>query len=440
LVRCAGTILVVDDESSIRKLLANLLTARQYQVLTAASTEEAVRLIAQTQVDLVLTDVRMPGSSGLDLVRHVADNLRHVPVILVTGYATIDGAIEALKTGATDYLVKPIDRNKLYSVVEASLREAELLRKFEPVIQAPPFDGILGASAPMRRVFREMARAADTDATVLIFGESGTGKELAARAIHYAGRRRSAPFVPVSCGAIPEGLLESELFGSMKGAFTGSTENRIGFFQAAEGGTLFLDEIGETSLSMQVRLLRVLQEKEIYMVGSQRPVKVDLRVLVATNRDLVKMVEKNLFRTDLFYRINVIPITLPPLRERGRDVGLLARHFIRKAAAELAMPEPSLTERASMILAEHDWPGNVRELENLMTRLVLMGEGDKIDVPDLPRLMRFSATQPKLHRSLAEVEIQHVRRVLESVDGNKTRAARILGIDRKTLRSKLKKQ
>ncbi len=274
---------------------------------------------------------------------------------------------------------------------------------------------------------------------MLISGE-GTGKELVARAIHYRSKRAAAPFVPVNCGAIPEELLESELFGHIKGAFTGATETRAGFFQTADGGTIFLDEISETSLSMQVKLLRVLQDKEVCMIGSTRTRKVDVRILASTNKDLSALVKKGLFREDLFYRINVIMVDLPPLREREDDIFLLIRHFAKKFAEELGRPAPMFSDGALQVLRKYHWPGNVRELENVVQRLIVMTDGDIIDVPDLPSLMRFSARQAvTLNHTLAEVEVEYIRSVLLSVNNNKTNAAKILGIDRKTLREKLQK-
>jgi DNA-binding NtrC family response regulator len=292
----------------------------------------------------------------------------------------------------------------------------------------------------MQIVFTAIAKAASTSATVLITGESGTGKELVARAIHYNSPRSSAPFVPVNCGAIPEELLESELFGHIKGAFTGATETRAGFFQTADRGTIFLDEISETSFSMQVKLLRVLQDKEVIMVGSTRPRKVDVRILASTNKDLTTLVKKGLFREDLFFRINVITIDLPPLRDRGEDLLLLIQHFTKQFTKELGKPIPQFSDQALQVLKNYHWPGNVRELENVIQRLVLMTDGGLIEIPDLPSLMRFSALRETgFHRPLAEVEAEYIRNVLASVGGNKTKAAEILGIDRKTLRERLNK-
>jgi len=291
----------------------------------------------------------------------------------------------------------------------------------------------------MFKVLKAIEKAASTTATVLITGESGTGKELVARAIHYGSSRASAPFVPVNCGGIPEGLLESELFGHVKGAFTGATETRAGFFQTADGGTIFLDEISDTSPSMQVKLLRVLEDKEVCMVGSSKSRLADVRIVAATNKDLLGLVDKGVFREDLFYRLNVITIAMPPLRKRDDDILELIKHFADKFAAESGKSAPEFSDNALVALRNYQWPGNVRELENVIQRLVVMTEGDLIEVPDLPSLMRFSALRGSgLNRTLAVVEAEHIHNVLASVEGNKTRAAEILGIDRKTLREKLK--
>jgi two-component system response regulator HydG len=301
------------------------------------------------------------------------------------------------------------------------------------------YTGLIGTSEPISKILAAISKVASTSATVLITGESGTGKELAARAIHYNGPRSSAPFIAVNCGGIPEGLLESELFGHVKGAFTGAIESRAGFFHAADSGTIFLDEISDMSMSMQVKLLRVLQDKEVCMVGSPRTRKVDVRVLAATNKDLSGLVKKGLFREDLFYRLNVITILMPPLRERGDDILLLTRHFIARFSAEAGKTPPRLSDEAIQSLYNYDWPGNVRELENVIQRLVIMTDGDIIDVSDLPYLMRFSALgKTGFTRSLAEVEREYINNVLASAGGNRTKAAEILGIDRKTLREKLK--
>ncbi|MEI9476494.1 MAG: sigma-54 dependent transcriptional regulator, partial [Deltaproteobacteria bacterium] len=384
----------------------------------------------------------MPGGSGLDLIRHVRENFKETEVIMITGYPTVEGAVKAVKTGAEEYLAKPFTDEELLSAVRRAIDKLHLRRAAQPQWQQrqPAAYGLIGESEALHNVFDMIAKAASTSATVLISGESGTGKELIARAIHYRSPRNPAPFVPVNCGAIPEELLESELFGHVRGAFTGATETRAGFFQTADGGTIFLDEISETSLSMQVKLLRVLQDKEVCMVGSSRSRKVDVRILASTNKDLPSLVKKGVFREDLFFRLNVITIDIPPLRERADDILLLAHHFAKQFSEELGNPTPRFSDEALQVLRNYHWPGNVRELENVIQRLVVMTDGNLIEVPDLPSLMRFSALRGEgFTRPLAEVEAEYIRNVLASVECNKTRAAEILGIDRKTLREKLRK-
>jgi DNA-binding NtrC family response regulator len=434
-------ILVVDDTPNTLEVLQRNLTSQGYQAFIASNVVDAIKILDVTPIDLVITDFKMPGVSGLDLVRHVRENFKETEVMMITGYPTIEGAVRAVKTGAEEYLTKPFTDEELSSAVRRALDKLHVRRVTEVRFHQtqPASYGLIGESEAIQKVFSAIAKAASTSATVLILGESGTGKELLARAIHYSSPRASAPFVPVNCGAIPEGLLESELFGHIKGAFTGATETRAGFFQTADGGTIFLDEISETSLSMQVKLLRVLQDKEVCMVGSSRSRRVDVRILASTNKDLYSLVKKGVFREDLFFRINVITIEVPPLRERGDDILLLTQYFANKFAEELGKPTPRFSDNALQVLKNYNWPGNVRELENVIQRLVVMTDGDLIEVPDLPSLMRFSALRETgLHRTLAEVETEYIRNVLASVDGNKTRAAEILGIDRKTLREKLK--
>jgi len=434
-------ILVVDDTPNTLEVLQRNLTSQGYQAFIASNVVDAIKILDVTPIDLVITDFKMPGVSGLDLVRHVRENFKETQVMMITGYPTIEGAVKAVKTGAEEYLTKPFTDEELFSAVRRAIDKLHVRKATEVRMHLtqPTSYGLIGESEAMQKVFSAIAKASSTSATVLILGESGTGKELLARAIHYSSPRASAPFVPVNCGAIPEGLLESELFGHIKGAFTGATETRAGFFQTADGGTIFLDEISETSLSMQVKLLRVLQDKEVCMVGSSRSRRVDVRILASTNKDLYSLVKKGVFREDLFFRINVITIEVPPLRERGDDILLLTQYFANKFAEELGKPTPRFSDNALQVLKNYNWPGNVRELENVIQRLVVMTDGDLIEVPDLPSLMRFSALRETgLHRTLAEVETEYIRNVLASVDGNKTRAAEILGIDRKTLREKLK--
>jgi len=434
-------VLVVDDAIATREILERNLRAEGYRVFTASSVSEAIRVLDDTPVDLVITDLKMPGENGLTLVRHVRENLRSTEVMMITGYASVEGAVEAVKTGAEEYLAKPFTDEELVGAVRRALEKLRLRlaarAKDDGTARAPV--GLLGRSDAMIAVYRAISKAASTLATVLISGESGTGKELVARAIHYSSSRASAPFIAVNCGAIPEGLLESELFGYVKGAFTGAIESRAGFFQTADGGTIFLDEISETSPSMQVKLLRVLQDKQVCMVGTTRSRSVDVRIVAATNRDPRSLLEKRVLREDLFYRLNVITVAIPPLRDRGDDILLLANHFVSKFSEESGEPAPRFSDRALRALREYNWPGNVRELENVVQRLVVMSEGKEIEVFDLPSLMRFSALRDSgLDRTLAEVEYEHIRNVLASCADNRSKAARILGIDRKTLREKLK--
>ncbi|UCE58609.1 MAG: sigma-54-dependent Fis family transcriptional regulator [Phycisphaerales bacterium] len=434
-------ILAVDDAPDTLELIQRRLTASGYQVFTASDVAEAIRTLDNTPIDLVITDLKMPKISGMDLVRHVRENLKDTEVMMITGYPTVEGAVTAVKAGSQEYLTKPFTDEELLSAVQRVLDVLKARRAAQAAPAARPSSpsGLTGNSEAMRKVFREISKAASSRATVLISGESGTGKELAARAIHYSSPRASSPFVAVNCSSVPENLLESELFGHVKGAFTGAHEARAGFFQTADGGTIFLDEIGDTALPMQAKLLRVLQDGELCMVGSDRPRKVDVRVVAATNKNLRTLVKNETFREDLFFRLNVITITVPPLREREDDVLLLASHFATKFAEELGGAVPELSDEVLRVLRSYAWPGNVRELENVMQRLVVMTDGGVINPPDLPSLMRFSvAGEVGLDRTLAEVEAEHIRNVLASVGGNKVRAAEILGIDRKTLRAKLK--
>ena len=435
-------ILIVDDSGTTLEVLGRNLTAAGYRVFTAAGVAEAVEMLEGAALDLVITDLKMPKVSGLDLVRHVRENFKDTEVMMITGYPSIEGAVNAIKTGAEEFLAKPFTDEELLSAVQRAFDKLKVRRSGRTTLAqvVPAHKGFIGDSRVMQDVFVVIGKAASTSATVLITGESGTGKELAARAIHYGSARSSAPFVPVNCGGIPEALLESELFGHVKGAFTGADESQAGFFHAADGGTIFLDEVSDMSLAMQVKLLRVLQDREVCMVGSSRLRKVDVRILAATNRDLQGLLRKGLFREDLFYRLNVITIFIPPLRERDDDILLLAHHFVTEFAAESDQSPRHFSDKALQSLRSYNWPGNVRELENVIQRLVVMTDGDAIDVPDLPDLCRFSALRKTgFTRTLAEVEAEYISNVLASVDGNKTRAAELLGINRKTLREKLRR-
>jgi len=434
-------ILVVDDAPDTLEVIQRNLVAKGFQVFTAPGVAEAVRLLDKTPVDLVITDFKMPGISGLDLVRHIRENLPETEVIMITGYASVTGAVEAVKTGAEEYLAKPFTDEELLNAVRMALDKLHIRMAAQSNGKKSTADrfGLIGESTSMKKVLSMIAKTANVPATVLITGESGTGKELVARAIHYNSFRASAAFIPINCGAIPLELFESELFGHVKGAFTGATVSRAGFFQTADGGTIFLDEISEISQPLQVKLLRVLQDKEICMVGTSRPHKVDVRIVAATNKDLVELVKKGAFREELYFRLSVVTINLPSLRERGDDKFILINHFLNKFAEEMGCDTPEISDRTLKVLDDYDWPGNVRELENLIQRLIVMAEDGKIDITDLPPDMRFSPSKSSgIRRSLAEVEAEHICNVLDSVGGNKTRAAEILNIDRKTLREKLK--
>ncbi|HWQ08150.1 MAG TPA: sigma-54 dependent transcriptional regulator, partial [Holophaga sp.] len=378
-------ILIVDDTPSTLEVIRRNLMNRGYQVLTATDVPSALATLAARPIDLVITDFRMPGQTGLDLVRHVRENCPDIEVLMITGYPSVQGAVEALRHGAEDYLAKPFTDEELLTAVRRALGKLKRKRLIQEDagLGAQAMKGFIGQSEAMRAVFDGIAKVASSGATVLISGDSGTGKELVARAIHYGGPRGASPFIPVNCGGIPESLLESELFGHAKGAFTGASTSRPGFFQAAEGGTIFLDEVSEMSIAMQVKLLRVLQEKEVPMVGATRPRKVDVRIIAATNKDLHALVKKGTFREDLFFRLNVITFTIPPLRDRGDDIILLARHFAGKFAAESGRRIPAFSDAALKTLRDYSWPGNVRELENVIQRLIVLSEGDRIDVSDL---------------------------------------------------------
>jgi DNA-binding NtrC family response regulator len=434
-------ILIVDDSPDTLEMIKRNLNSKGYLTFTAPGAAEAIEILDKTTIDLLITDIKMPKVSGYDLMEHVQKNFKDIEIVVITGFPSIEGAVKSVKIGAAEYLPKPFTDEELFAMVQRAL-EKKLLRttmkeQYRKLTAAPY--GLIGKSEPMQKVFQTIEKAASTAATVVITGESGTGKELVARAIHYCSSRASAPFVPVNCGGIPENLLESELFGYMKGAFTGAFETRAGFFQTADGGTIFLDEISETSLAMQVKLLRVLQDKEICMLGSRRPQKVNVRILAASNKDILKLVKAGHFREDLYYRLNVINIDLPPLRERNDDILVLIRYFTEKFAKESGKPLPRFSDKALQLMKNYNWPGNVRELENIIQRMVIMNEENHIDVPDLPSLLRSSVLhRAGLNRTLADVEAEHIRNVLDSAGGNKTKAATILGIDRKTLREKLK--
>jgi len=433
-------LLAVDDNVNTLEIIKRNLNDEGYEVLTAQDVAKAVEVLELNDIDLVITDFKMPKTSGLDLVKHVRENYKDTEVMMITGYPSIESAVEAVKKGADEYLVKPFTNEELLSAVQRVIEK--LVRRRD--VQSKQFPsktyGIIGESVVMQEVFHLIEKAATTSANVLISGESGTGKELVARAIHYGSDRSAAPFISVNCTAIPETLLESELFGHVKGAFTGANESRAGFFQIADGGTILLDEIGDASLNMQGKLLQVIQNKEIFMVGSSRVRKVDARIIAATHKDLQVLIQKENFREDLYYRLAVLDIAIPPLYKRGDDILLLVNYFSKKFSKEMNRPVPAFSDNALLMLKNYNWPGNVRELENLIQKLAVLIDKESIDIVDLPPAMRFRISpEKKDSRSLAQVEAEHILNVLASVGDNKTRAAAILGIDRKTLREKIKK-
>jgi len=434
-------ILVVDDDPETCRLMNELLREPEREIEMVESPEQALAQLARGRFDLVVSDINLNADqNGLDLLRAFKASDPEVEVVLISAFGTLETALEAVKAGAFDYVSKPVDIAQVRVVVSRALarraRAAEPRAALFPAGHAAP-DGLFGRSGGMLAVYKQIALACGADAPVLVMGETGTGKELVARAIHRNGARAARPFVPVNCGALPEGLLESELFGHVRGAFTGAVVDKRGLFEEARGGTLFLDEIGEMSKALQVRLLRALELGEVRPVGSARATTVDARVIAATHRDLERAVSEGSFREDLFYRLHVFVIRVPPLRERREDIPLLAAHFLAGFAAR-GRGAAALTSAAVAALATHDWPGNVRELENTLERLVAEARGGTIDVPDLPPVFRErpAALEEPLFSglpSLQELEKRYLRHVLAEVRGNRSRAAEVLGIDRRTL-------
>jgi DNA-binding NtrC family response regulator len=444
----ANQILIVDDEPEMCSLLSDILKDEGYETETATSGEKALAKMRERDFAVVITDLNMKGMPGMALLKEIKHRHLDTNVIIMTGFGSIESAIEAMKDGAYDYVTKPVKSEQLAVITQKAVREValrrELVRLRREVEKEYSFNQILGKSKPMQAIFELIRRITPSPSSVLITGESGTGKELVARAVHYNSPRAQGPFIPVNCAAIPENLLESEMFGHMKGSFTDAKADRKGLFEEAQGGTLFLDEISELPISLQAKLLRVLQEKEIRRVGGTRSIPVDARVIAATNLDLAGEVKAKRFREDLYYRMNVIEVHMPALRERTEDIPLLAVHFVRKYAEPMKKPVAGLTEGALALLMDYAWPGNVRELENVIERGVTLTRGEKIGSEDLPQAVRGDSGDRHMieeaaekTRTLAEVERAYILRVLEKTAGNKYQAAQVLGIDRKTLYRKL---
>ncbi len=454
------SVLIVDDSPDIRFAMSEVLKTKGFCVESASDGQEAIDILDTRFFDIVLTDLSMPRKSGMDVLKFVTEHSPETICIIITGYGTIQGAVEALKLGAYDYLCKPIKPDEVIILIDKALEIRNLRRENKNLKKELKnkygFKNIIGSSPAMKEVFSLIEKVADTDSTVLITGESGTGKELIAHAIHYASDRKDKPFIPVNCAAIPEELLESELFGHEKGAFTHAIKTRIGRFELANKGTIFLDEIGEMSPSLQVKLLRVLQERKFERVGGVKTISVDIRVVAATNKDLETEVKEGKFREDLFYRLNVIPIHIPPLRERPSDIPLLVDYFLRKYSKDKGRKIEGVSEDAMKILMKYDWPGNVRELENIIERLVILSNGKTIKKEDLPIQIiekvgaQISTTLPtgemeipeeglSLSEAVSNLEKTLILKALERTGGIKNRAAKLLKMNRTTLIEKMKK-
>ena len=452
-------VLVVDDEELYRSSLERILGRAGHQVHTARNASEALGAVTSQSIDLVLCDVQMPGINGIELVRQLREIEPDLPSIVVTGYGSAESSVEALRAGAFWYLEKPFEQAHLDVIrrlVDQAIEHGRLKSENRALhIQLRSkykFDSIIGHSSALQRVLEMVEKVADSESTVLLTGESGTGKELFARALHYNSRRESGPLVSVNCGAIPEELLESELFGHVKGAFTNAHEHRKGRFATADGGTMFLDEIGDMSLNLQVKLLRVLQERSFEPVGSSKTVKVNVRVVAATNQDLQEAIKQKRFREDLYFRLNVLPIEIPPLRERREDIPLLINHFLDVFNQSQQSAVESISTEAMERLIAYEWPGNIRELENVIERMVLLSSGNEIDESDLPRELLASSTGeataaprvPSTGLSMPDVlrgiETDMIQQALELSHGNKNQAAKLLGLHRTTLLEKMKKR
>lgn len=445
-----GRILIVDDERNMCELLEMDLRLRGFSTASFTSASDAWRALSDEAFDVVVTDVQMPGTTGIQLCERITADFPELPVIVMTAFGSMETAVAALRAGAYDFVTKPVEMDLLAAAIQRAARQRRLQRQVRELSEAIDhrlsYSDIIGDSPAMQRIYAQLAQLSPTDTSVLLTGESGTGKELVARTIHRNSKRVSQPFVAVNCAAIPEALLESELFGHAKGAFTDARQERQGLFTRAEGGTLFLDELGELPLTMQVKLLRALEERTIRPVGSDREVKIDLRLISATNRDLEAAIQDQRFREDLYYRVNVIQIELPPLRARGTDVLILAQHFIRAFAQSMNKPVSGIDNTVAEKLLTYPWPGNVRELRNVVERAMALTTSERIIVDDLPEKIRahrgrqiiLNAEDPSGLLPLEQVEQHYILHVLESVNGNRTQAAQVLGLDRKTLYRKLK--
>ncbi len=433
-------ILIVDDDTDILELLYRHLQSWNYYAYKAVSVKEAVAILRDTHIDLLITDLKMPEIDGFELIKFVSEHYPQLPKLVVTGYPSVQDSLIAIKSGAVNYLTKPFTKEELKQAIAQCLKANKAKSENNTKAQrenTEEYGGIIGKSNKITEVVEIIERVKNNKATIFINGESGTGKELVARAIHYKGKFSRAPFISVNCGAIPENLLEAELFGYEKGAFTGADTKRNGFFQAANGGTIFLDEIGNAPLAVQLRLLRVLQEKEVVKIGAQKAEKIDVRVIAATNSNLRELIDKKAFREDLYYRLTVVEIHVAPLRERRDDIPLLVDKFLFKYGIEYKDRYMKISPEAMAILMRYYWPGNIRELENIIQRAVIMSD-KTIELENLPDQLKYSIdfVDEKL-KPLWVVEKEYIEKVLRATGNNKTKAAKILQIDRKTIRQKL---
>jgi len=441
-----ASVLLVDDEPNALRVLSAILEEEPYNILQAGGVDRAEEIIATEKVDAVITDLKMPGKDGLYLFKHLKANSPEIPVIFLTAFGTVDSAVTAMKDGAFFYLIKPPDYTKLKAILVKAIEQkqlkdevANLRSQLESTYR---FSSIIGKSPGMESVFRMVEAVKDSSSNVLITGETGTGKELLANAIHYTSHRHYRPFIPINCAAVPRELIEAEFFGYEKGSFTGAIARRIGKFEEASTGTLFLDEIGELELSLQAKLLRVIQEKQIERIGSNKKIDIDIRLVASTNRDLAREVKEKRFRADLYYRLNVVQIKLPPLRERRSDIPLLVTHFADKFSQRENKRVNGISPDVMEIFMKYEWPGNLRELENAIERAVVLARRDVIGKREIPGEIK-KETQKKESpsvalRSLKEMEIETVMRAMEEFNGNKSRAAQALGITRKALYKRLK--
>lgn len=443
-----ANILIIDDDEAIRDSCSQVLKKERNTVKTAKDGKEGLKLFNREFFHAVLLDLKLPGIDGMEVLSKIKDENPETPVIIITGYATIESAVEAIKCGASDYLAKPFTPEQLRVITKKALESRRILLENiylrGELKKKSEFDMVIGESKSMKKVLEIVRRVSSSESTILITGDSGTGKELLAREIHNHSQRKKAPFVVVDCGALVETLFESELFGHVRGSFTGAYETKHGRFEVASGGTIFLDEISNISLNIQANLLRVIQEREVTRVGSSKPIKVNVRILAATHENLADLVREGKFREDLFYRLSVVPVHLPPLRERKEDIPFLVERFLQKYIKKANKNINSISPEVDQALMEYDWPGNIRELENTIERAVVLAKGDKIQLEDLmyhgissgTSLFRADKGGPK---TLEDVEGEYIKIILQDQHGNKSKTAKILGIDRKTLLAKIKK-